>query len=80
VRGARGDEKELAELPIMVEGESGLLAIGPPQYQANTAGCRKGSRPTLVTMSLSFMRGWPKAFGTANLPALDLMLRSLVIG
>jgi hypothetical protein len=48
-------------------------------YQANTAGFRKGSRPTLVTMSLSFTRGWPKAFGTANLSALDLMLPSLVI-
>src|ERR1700748_426667 len=48
-------------------------------YQANTAGCRKGSRPTLVTMSLSFTRGWPKAFGTANLSALDLMLPSLDI-
>jgi predicted dehydrogenase len=48
-------------------------------YQANTAGCRKGSRPTLVTMSLSFTRGWRKAFEMANRLALDSIPRSLVI-
>jgi hypothetical protein len=64
LRGARGDEKELAALPI------------PSKYRWIPEGCR----PTLVTMSLSSTRDWPKASETANLPALDLILPSLVIG
>ena len=50
------------------------------QFPAGTIGYRKGWRPTLVTMSLNSTRDWPKASGTANLSALDLILPSLVIG
>jgi hypothetical protein len=63
VKGTRGDAKELAELPI------------PGKYRW----VPEELRPTLVTRSHSSTRDWPKASGTANLSALDLMLPSPVI-